>query len=235
MIIFSTDRHCGVSTAPYSSLNLSYGVGDEAGDVDTNRKFLKRKHSLGYLLSAHQVHGDAIFFTKDPLRDDLEVDSYDALMTDQPGIALLIQQADCQAITLLDPKHPAIAAIHNGWQGSVLNIAGKTVHAMTETYNSSAVDIQATVSPSLGPCCAEFVNHALELPDSFLPFQVEKNHFDFWQISKMQLLAAGLQEQNIHITGICTSCSSDYFSYRRACRNGDGVTGRCATVIMMVS
>ncbi len=164
---------------------------------------------------------------------DFEVDGYDALMTDQPDTALLIQQADCQAITLFDPKHPAIAAIHSGWQGSVLNIAGKTVRAMTETYNSSAVDIQARVSPSLGPCCAEFVNHPLELPDSFLPFQVEKNHFDFWQISKMQLIEAGLQEHNIHITGICTSCSGDYFSYRRACRNGDGITGRCASVIMM--
>lgn len=234
MIVFSTNRLGGVSSAPYGSLNLGYGVGDEAGDVDTNRKFLKRTHSLGYLLSANQVHRDAVFITEDPLREDLEVDGYDALMTDQPGVALLIQQADCQAITLYDPKHPAIAAIHSGWQGSVLNIAGKTVQVMSDTYNASVVDIQATVSPSLGPCCAEFVNHAFELPDSFLPFQVEKNYFDFWQISKMQLLAAGLQEQNIHINGICTSCSSDYFSYRRASRNGNCVTGRCATVIMMI-
>ena len=104
----------------------------------------------------------------------------------------------------------------------------------SKAYNSSAVDVQARISPSLGPCCAEFVHHAIELPDSFLPFQVEKNHFDFWQISKMQLLEAGLQEKNIHIAGICTSCTSDYFSYRRACRNGDCVTGRCATVISLV-
>ncbi len=222
-----------MSSAPYGSLNLSYGVRDAVTAVDTNRKLLKTTHSLGHVLSAQQVHGDAIFIAEGPLMADFEVDGYDALMTDQPDTALLIQQADCQAITLFDPKHPAIAAIHSGWQGSVLNIAGKTVRAMTETYNSSAVDIQARVSPSLGPCCAEFVNHPLELPDSFLPFQVEKNHFDFWQISKMQLIEAGLQEHNIHITGICTSCSGDYFSYRRACRNGDGITGRCASVIMM--
>lgn len=235
MIILSTDRHGGVSSAPYGSLNLSYGVGDTAADVEVNRKLLKTKHSLGHLLSAHQVHGDAIFIAKDSLQGDLEVNGYDALMTDHPGVALLILQADCQAITLYDPTRPAIAAIHSGWQGSVLNIAGKTVQAMIEMYNSSAGEIQARVSPSLGPCCAEFVHHVLELPVSFLSFQVEKNYFDFWQISKMQLLEAGLQEHNIHITGICTSCSSDYFSYRRACRNGDGVTGRSATVIMMAS
>ena len=233
VISFSTDRHSGVSSAPYGSLNLSYDVGDDAGNVGANRNILKHKHSLGHLLSARQVHGDAIFIATDPLQGDLEVDSYDALVTDQPNMALLIQQADCQAITLFDPMTPAIAAIHCGWQGSVLNIAGKTVRAMTAAYKSSAVDLQARVSPSLGPCCAEFVHHAIELPDSFLPFQVEKNHFDFWQISKMQLLEAGLQEKNIHIAGICTSCSSDYFSYRRACRNGDCVTGRCATVISL--
>lgn len=233
VISFCTDRHSGVSSAPYGSLNLGYGVGDNAGDVETNRNILKRRHSLGHLLSARQVHGDAIFIATDPLQDDLEVDGYDALMTDQPDMALLIQQADCQAITLFDPKKPAIAAIHSGWQGSVLNITGKTVGAMTSAYNSSALDLQARISPSLGPCCAEFVHHALELPDSFLSFQVKENHFDFWQISKMQLLEAGLQEKNIHIAGICTSCSPDYFSYRRACRNGDGVTGRCATVISL--
>jgi hypothetical protein len=214
-------------------LNLSYGVGDVVANVGANRKLLKRTYSLGPILSAAQVHGDAIFIAKHPLQSDLEVAGFDALMTDQPDLALLIQQADCQAITLFDPNHPAIAAIHCGWQGSVLNIAAKTVRAMIETYSSSAVEIQARVSPSLGPCCAEFVHHAIELPDAFLPFQVEKNHFDFWQISKMQLLEAGLYENNIHIAGICTSCSRDYFSYRRACRNGDGVTGRCATVISL--
>ncbi len=232
-IIVSTDRHGGVSRPPYNSLNLSYGVGDESHSVASNRERLKRQGPFAHLLSARQVHGDAIFVAEEGLDEDLEVDGYDALMTDISGIGLMIQQADCQAVTLYDPTGPAIAAVHCGWKGSVTDILGKTVQAMKAFYGTKPSMLQATISPSLGPCCAEFINHASELPPSFLAYQVRENYFDFWQISRMQLLQAGVEGQNITISGCCTSCSADHFSYRRACRQGDGQTGRCATVICL--
>lgn len=136
---------------------------------------------------------------------------------------------------LIDPVHPAIAAIHCGWKGSVLNILGKSVQAMATHYGSLAATLQATISPSLGPCCAEFIHHDRELPPSFLAFQAKENYFNFWQISKMQLLAAGLASDNISIAGQCTSCSADFFSYRRANRQADGKTGRCATGIALAA
>ncbi|AGF77740.1 hypothetical protein UWK_01172 [Desulfocapsa sulfexigens DSM 10523] len=233
VVIASTDRHNGVSFPPFHSSNISYSVGDDPLSVADNRKSLKKELSIPYILSATQIHGDMIFPGDTPLYDDVEVEGYDALMTNIPGIGLMIQQADCQAITLFDPTHSAIAAIHNGWKGSVLNITAKTVLAMQEHYGTSPADLLAYISPALGPCCAEFINHTTELPPSFLAFQIKKNYFDFWQISKMQLSASGLHEHNIEIAGQCTSCSANYFSYRRARRNGNGQTGRCATVICL--
>jgi YfiH family protein len=223
MITFSSDRHSG----------LSYGAQDTLAVIAQNRTKIKKQHGIAHFLSARQIHGDKIFIASKPLQKDLEVDGYDALLTNLPAVGLLIQQADCQAITLYDSEHHAIAAIHSGWKGSVLNITGKTVQSMSETFGSSPIHLQASISPSLGPCCAEFVNHDLELPTAFLPFQVTKNHFSFWEITKMQLLEAGLQEHNINTAKICTSCSEDYYSYRRACRNGDCITGRCATIIAL--
>jgi len=208
-------------------------VNDDAAFVTENRNRIKTQYSINYLLSARQVHGDSIFIAREHLNKDTEIEACDALMTNLPGIGLMIQQADCQAVTLFDPDHPAIAAIHCGWKGSVLNILAKTVHRMTDCYGSSPATLQATISPSLGPCCAEFVNYATELPPSFLAFQVKENYFNFWQISKMQLIEAGLDGNKIIIAGQCTSCSLDHFSYRRACRNGNGQTGRCATVISL--
>lgn len=231
--IHSTDGHGGVSSSPYHSFNLSYGVGDCLRAVTENRQLLKKQLSVRTLLSAKQVHGDAVFIADSTLVEDVEVDSYDALMTDTIGIALMIQQADCQAVTLFDPVHKAVAAVHCGWKGSVIQILGKTVEAMKTQYKSTASDLYATISPSLGPCCAEFTNYAVELPPSFLAFQVKENYFDFWKISEMQLINAGLQKRNISISGLCTSCSKEYFSYRRACREADGKTGRCATVIVL--
>ena len=231
--LFSSNRQGGISHTPYQSLNLSYGVGDNSNSVTENRIRLKDSLSINYLLSSRQIHGDAIFIASDSLSKDTEVDGYDALMTDVVGLGLMIQQADCQAVTFFDPVCPAIAAIHCGWQGSVLNIIAKTVQAMQAHYSTSPSRLQASISPSLGPCCAEFVNHAQELPPSFLAFQVKENYFNFWKISEMQLIKAGLLKQNITISGQCTSCSPNHFSYRRACREGDGQTGRCATVIAL--
>ncbi|MBU0946143.1 MAG: polyphenol oxidase family protein [Proteobacteria bacterium] len=233
-IIISSHRQGGVSHFPYKSLNLSYGVGDDPQCVAENRQRLKTLGPFAHFLSARQVHGDAIFVAQEVFSADLEVDGYDALMTERAGIGLLIQQADCQAVMLYDPTHPAIAAVHCGWQGSVRNILGKTVQAMHDWYDTPASVIKAYISPSLGPCCAEFVNHARELPPAFLAFQERKNYFNFWEISRIQLLQAGLDAAHIRLAGQCTSCSADHFSYRRACRQGDGRTGRCATVIGLV-
>jgi len=229
----STDRNGGISSDPFQSLNLSYGVGDTVNSVTDNRRYLKNHLNINTLLSAKQVHGDTIFIAEKRLQEDTEVESYDALMTDISGIGLMIQQADCQAVTLFDPVHKSISAIHCGWKGSVNQILGKTIQAMKTQYNSLPSDLYATISPSLGPCCSEFINYAKELPPSFLAFQVKENYFNFWKISEMQLVDAGLQKTNITTSGQCTSCSQDFFSYRRACRMSDGKTGRCATVIVL--
>ena len=64
-------------------------------------------------------------------------------------------------------------------------------------------------------------------------FKGSENHCDFWKISKHQLEQCGLLPENIVLPTICTSCSTDYFSYRRACRESAGVTGRNCSVIAL--
>lgn len=232
-MILSTDGARGFTLTPFHSLNLSYVVGDNAESVTANRLRFQSHPAIDHILSARQVHKDRIFTAEAALMKDLEIDGYDGLMTDVPGIGLMIQQADCQAVTLFDPVHSAIAAVHCGWKGSVLNIIGKTIEAMSQRYGSNPLYLKAYISASLGPCCAEFINHKQELPKSFIKYQVRENYFDFWQISQNQLLSAGFQEKNIQTAGVCTSCSKDYYSYRRACREGDCTTGRGVTVIVL--
>jgi len=59
------------------------------------------------------------------------------------------------------------------------------------------------------------------------------NYFNFWEISKGQLMEAGLLPENIKIAAICTACNADFFSYRRATRRGNGRTGRNGSVIAL--
>jgi copper oxidase (laccase) domain-containing protein len=85
----------------------------------------------------------------------------------------------------------------------------------------------AAIGPSLGPCCAEFINYKDEIPRQFWPFRVDAHHFDFWRISRHQLTTAGLAQSNIHSSGICTRCNPHLFFSYRAARQ----TGRFAALI----
>lgn len=227
------DRHGGVSQGEYASLNVGFSVGDDADSVQANRRLVKERMGVKALLSARQVHGDEVYLLANPAEDDLEVDGFDALITRQKNIGLVVQHADCQAVLLYDPVREAIGAIHSGWRGSVANLTAKTVVAMNRELGTEPAHLQAVISPSLGPCCAEFVNYVQELPTEFRQFMDERNHFDFWRISKKQLLDCGLDEEAITLPTTCTSCSPDYFSYRRACRESAGLTGRNCSVIAL--
>jgi hypothetical protein len=227
------DRHHGTSATPFTSLNCSFGVGDQIEKVQTNRQMMKQSLGINLLVSARQVHGDQILRIQETPDNDQEIDGIDALMTNRKDVGLMIQHADCQAILLHDPVQSAIAAVHCGWRGSVLKIIEKTVTMMNASYQSRPEDIMASISPSLGPCCAEFINHRQELPVSFQAFQQRHNYFDFWKISRSQLMRAGLQPEKIRIAAICTCCSPDFFSYRRARRKGDGITGRNCSIIAL--
>ena len=226
-------RSGGVSEPPLASLNLSYGVGDSPENVLANRQQLKQCLGIEQLVSAVQVHGKRVLNVED-IRQDIEYEGADALVTRQRGVGLLIQQADCQAVLLHDPVQGVIGAVHNGWKGSVLNIIAATVRLMHEGYGCCPEDIRAVISPSLGPCCAEFLNWQTELPVSMHQHQVRKNFFDFWEISREQLLEAGLWAAQIETVGCCTVCNQDYFSFRRATQK-QRPTGRGGSVIALLS
>lgn len=228
------DRRGGVSLAPYASLNASWTIGDQESAVRQNLERIKSALGVAELIAAPQVHGDTVLVideeTLPPLDPRLPVrltPPADALVTRLDGLGLMIKVADCQAVFLVDPVRQVVANVHCGWRGSVQGILGKVVLLLHERFQSRPADLMAAVSPSLGPCCAEFRNYPQELPEVFLPFKVGTNHFDFWAISRRQLRDAGLLAEHIEIAGQCTVCGADrFFSYR-----AEKATGRMAAVV----
>lgn len=220
----------GVSSEPYASLNLGYHVGDQAAQVAENRRRVRMALGLDHLAGVHQVHGDRVLVVAGA-PDVRDLPGYDALITNQPGIGLMVQQADCQAVLLWSARPQAVAAIHCGWRGSVLNIIGTTIRALEAIYDVAPVGLRAVISPSLGPCCGEFTNYQQELPAWMHAYQVRTNHFDFWQISRRQLEEAGVPGAHIEVAGLCTRCDQRFFSYRRARVTTNGTTGRQGSII----
>ncbi|MFZ5766617.1 MAG: peptidoglycan editing factor PgeF [Thermodesulfobacteriota bacterium] len=219
-------RHGGTSAPPYDALNVSFGVGDDPQSVRANRARIKETIGADILVSGCQVHGSAIHVITEKPDNDEEVPDCDAFLTDIAGIGLMVQQADCQAIMLHDPCRMVVANIHNGWRGSVAGIIGETISAMQRYFGCRPADLLAAISPSLGPCCAEFIHYERELPAAFYPFQHRDAHFDFWKISRMQLMASGMRPDSIRCADRCTVCDPSWFSYRR-----EKQTGRFCSII----
>jgi len=225
-------RHGGVSRPPYATLNVGWSNGDAREAVRENLDRVRDAMGVDVLVSGRQFHGDTIHLVDEEVLAAarppvLVTPPGDALVTTLRGVGLLIKVADCQSIFLVDPVHGVIANVHSGWRGSVCGIGGKTVRFMRDRFGSRPRDILATVGPSLGPCCGEFRNYRDELPESFHSFQVRPEYFDFWAITRRQLLDEGLRDEHVEAAGICTACGTgEFFSYR-----GERDTGRLAAVI----
>ena len=227
-------RTCGYSKGPFSSLNVSYGIGDEEDAVASNRALIANTLAAGTMIYLDQVHGCEIaLIDRHPnsgkTSGDVRPIRADAAVTNLTDNYLVIQVADCQPVLLYEATRRVVANVHSGWRGSIGNIIGRTVDAMVRYFRCRPDQIQAAIGPSLGPCCAEFINYKTEIPENFWAYRAANNHFDFWAISSDQLIDAGVPKKNIASSQACTRCrTDDFYSYR-----AEKTTGRFAAVIGM--
>ncbi|MCP4622351.1 MAG: peptidoglycan editing factor PgeF [bacterium] len=225
-------RHGGFSRPPYAGLNVTVGIGDEEDAVIRNRNIIARSMETKKLVFTRQIHGNQVAVLGPENRGPGnypagESGTADALVTNVSQKYLVIQVADCQPVLMYDTNRQVAANVHSGWRGSITNIIGRTVKAMQQHFDCNPEDIQAGIGPSLGPCCAEFINYKDEIPQAYWQYKDPDHHFDFWSISRDQLIGAGVPVKNIEISRICTRCrKQDFFSYR-----AEKTTGRFAAVI----
>ena len=240
-----TTRSGGVSKGPYDSLNLTWSRGDEKADIEENRRRVASALGGVRLVFANQVHGRTV------LRVDAQPDEAwsagegDALMTNQPGLGLCAQCADCVPILLLDPGKRAIAAIHAGWRGAVQNIVAAAITAMRAAYGSDPAHLKAAIGPAISMANyrvgAEVLDQFRALfPDGaaglFGPLdEAGGAGLDVAEAVRRQLLAAGLRHCSISRERACTFAEDDrFFSSRRAARDGHAgqFGGQCGVIAL---
>lgn len=223
-------RGGGSSQGAFRELNISRRIGDDAGAVEKNRSRVAQVMGAKTLVFADQNHGTHVLDIGEAARDrrvaNLSAGSGDAMVA-KGAYHLVIQTADCQAILLVDSRKRIVANIHAGWRGSITNIIDRTIQVMITNHGCRPENIIAAVGPSLGPCCAEFVNYREEIPERLWGYKDASHHFNFWKVSRDQLQAAGVPSDRIELGQICTRCNPHlFYSYR--C---EAVTGRFANVI----
>ena len=239
---FST-RLGGVSEGCYASLNLSFDRGDREEAVREN--FRRIGEAIGVrcedMVLSRQTHTTNVrVVTEDDkgkgIVRERDYTDVDGLVTDVPGICLVTSYADCVPLYFVDPVKKAIGLSHSGWRGTVGKIGKKTVELMTETFGSDPGDILAAVGPSVCMDCYEVSGDVIErvkeafaepLWDQLFYRKPDgKYQLDLWKANECIFREAGISEEHIAVTNVCTHCNSDILYSHRAA--GDQRGNLCA-------
>jgi len=240
---FST-RLGGVSSGIYESLNMGLHVGDEYELVCENRRRFLAVFNAGLdnTVCCQQVHGAQVYRVEESDRGcgahrlSSAIPDCDALITDRPGIYLLSFYADCVPVYFYDPGHRAIGIAHCGWKGTVGRIAGKTVAALQNNYQTEAANMQVFIGPGIGPCCfaiqadlmAQVHTEFRDLHDIITMDDKGSAYWDLQETNRQLLIESGVKASNISVCQLCTSCHTDIFYSHRKER---GLTGRMGALI----
>lgn len=235
-----TGREGGVSVGPYASLNLGFGAGDDAAAVEQNFARLAQAAGLSGFATVSQVHGDRVLRASraGPLREVFPEssavplaphDGADVLLSLEPGVAVAVRAADCVPILLYAEDAGAVAAVHSGWKGTRLAVAGRAVRALQHEAAAEPARMLAAIGPCIGRCCYQVSPELASIFRGLFGVDVaddpegpRKPHLDLRVCVERALLAAGVPIERIEQVGPCTSCDPTCFSHRR----DRGLTGR---------
>lgn len=242
----------GVSRGIFSTMNYSYARGDETEAVDENFRRTSeifgasadafvcsdQTHTTNVRVVTEKDRGKGVTCPKD-YRD------VDGLVTNVPGLILSTFYADCVPLLFVDPVRRAIGCSHSGWRGTVAEMGRVTVEAMKKEYGSRTADILAAIGPSICQECYEVSRDVAEqfealfsrekysfvdIGDILLDKKNGKYQLDLWAANRAVLLAAGILEEHLSVTDICTCHNPDYLFSHRA---SQGKRGNFGAFIML--
>ena len=231
----------GVSAGIFESLNLSFTRGDEKAAVEENFRRISELLGCQYdnFVLSDQTHTTNV---RRVGRDDagkglLRARDYtdvDGLITDEPGIVLSTFYADCVPLYFVDVKKRAIGLSHSGWRGTVGRMGQETLDAMRREFGTQPEDVVCAIGPSICQDCyevsqdvaeefiQEFAGHE---PDILIAKGNGKYQLDLWRANKIVLLEAGIKQEHLSVTDICTCCNSNVLFSHRASHGKRGNLG----------
>jgi len=217
-----TDDPAGFSTVPRLAeiSGLVHGFGGAAWSEVDFLAFAAARDLQPVIM--RQLHSETIHRLAEAPAGKLEGDG---LITDVPGLLLVIRTADCLPVLLVDEKNQAVAAVHCGWRGTEKRILEKAVEAMSRAYGSERGAMLAALGPCIGLACYEV---GPEVRKSFLdagfppavlteaPGRPGKSLLDLRAANRWLLGEMGFKKYNILDAGsACTHCEPHLLSYRR--------------------
>lgn len=250
--VFSTKKG-GVSSGIYESMNLALSSDDDAENVMENyRRFTRvidttpdrlvisdQKHTTNIMTATEDDAGKGIVRPKD-------YEAIDGFITGEKNLFLCLIYADCVPIYLYDPVNEVIALLHSGWKGTVGKISAKAIDIMKDEFSTDPKNVLAAIGPSICKDCYEvsedlFFAFREQFSDQMLkkifsePYKDEadetKYKLSLWAAIELTLAEAGVYENNICNSEICTCCNHELFFSHRYTK---GRRGNMAAIMGMV-
>ena len=181
------------------------------------------------LLLVTQVHGVHVAIARKGRTGEWTRPEADAIVTDDPSVAVGVRVADCAPVLLFDPIRNVAGAAHAGWRGTAAETSVAAVRALAATFGSRGADLIAAIGPCLGKCCGEvgpdvvaaFRAGGADEPSLrawFTPGSGDRSFLDLERANRDQLERAGLDPSRVFVSGLCTKTHrARLHSYR-----GDG-------------
>lgn len=220
---FST-RYGGISPEPFMSLNLG-GVEDLPENIEENRRRALtdlgiEMKQVSYLNQIHSSNVCKAFPGKQ---------TGDALVTNQPQLAISVGAADCYPILFYDEKNKVIGAAHCGWKGTLGRIVKNTIEEMIK-LGAEKEHVKVAIGQGISAKNYEVSEDVIhQFRDQHFPETCwNKRQLDLLAANKFVALESGILKENIWSMNRCTT-EVDFFSYRR----DNGKTGRMWAVIML--
>jgi YfiH family protein len=213
-VVAFTTRVGGVSEAPYDSLNLSRGTGDDPVRVEHNRRIACEAVGVPYerLAFNRQVHSPTVHRADPP---------GDGLWTDERRVPLLAMSADCLPIAVATTDGPPrLAVLHAGWRGLADGVVEAGVNVLGVAPKA------AVIGPAIGPCCYDVGPEVAARYDADL---THDGRLDLWTAAERALRRAGVEQ--VERVDLCTRDHAElFFSHRRdgLARGVQGVIGAIA-------
>lgn len=234
-------REGGFSSGIFAALNCGLGSGDDKDTVRQNRGLVAQAMGIGpeCLLTAYQVHSADAMVVSGPWATE-ERPRVDALVTNQPGLAVGVLTADCGPLLFADMEARVVAAAHAGWKGALSGITARTLEAM-EGLGATRRNVTAIIGPMISKAAYEV---GPEFPDRFtdaapanaryFTASTRPGHsmFDLPAYLEDRLRDEGAGA--VVNLSLCTfSDERRFFSYRRTTHRGEKDYGRLISAIAL--
>jgi len=233
----------GVSQGPFRSLNFDPNGGDSRENVTQNKLILGAALQLDpdRIFLANQVHGDKVLILDEDPRESpsrYHYLDYDAIITQQRGIAIGVLTADCLPVIVYDPVQEVIGILHSGWRGTCLNIVRNVIARLRDAFHVESDNLLVGLGPAIGACCYDvdikvvrsIKNSTNRWKDFLKPLKTNRYSFDLVGLNIHQLLDTGVAHKNIIRVNACTACNPKIFFSHRA---NKGKTGRQLNLVAL--